>query len=462
MSPPLYEIQPLPDDPTKAELQFNLHAGQMRAFESRKRFVLVCAGTQSGKTAFGPVWLYNEIRTRGPGDYMVVTPTYPLLVKKALPEFLRLFKRQLKLGEYQTQQKVFTFSLAKNISMFGGAGLETPTQVFFGHASDPESLESATAKAAWLDEAGQKSFRFGSWEAIVRRLSIHQGRILITTTPYSSVGWLKELLWDPWNESKGTHPLFDVIRFDSTENPAFPREEFERARAALPRWRFDLFYRGIFTRPAGLIYASFDPSRHKIPRISIPPEWPRFVGLDFGGVNTAAVFFAEERIGTKPTGRLIAYREYKAGDRSAADHCFHIQKGEPRIPICAGGSKSEGQWRREFAAGGTVNGQRVPGLPIHGPAKTENEAVVEVGINRVYAEFSRDRLVIFEDLYGLLDELSTYSRELDEMGEATATIDCKEQYHYLDSVRYIIGHLNRDKPTRIYRGSVASPGLQNL
>ena len=24
---------------------------------------------------------------------------------------------------------------------------------------------------------------------------------------------------------------------------------------------------------------------------------------------------------------------------------------EPRIPTCAGGSKSEGQWRREFAAG---------------------------------------------------------------------------------------------------------------
>ena len=69
----------------------------------------------------------------------------------------------------------------------------------------------------------------------LRRFSIHKDRILITTTPYSSVGWLKELLWDPWNESKGTHELIDVIRFDSTENPAFPREEFERARATLPR-----------------------------------------------------------------------------------------------------------------------------------------------------------------------------------------------------------------------------------
>jgi hypothetical protein len=462
--PPLYEIKPLPDDPTKGELQFNLHAGQARAYDSRKRFVLVCAGAQSGKTAFGPVWLYSEILKRGPGDYLVVTPTDPLLVKKALPEFLRLFKVNLKLGDYQTQQKIFTFSQAKNIAMFGGAGLETPTQIFFGHASDPDSLESATAKAAWLDEAGMKNFRLGSWEAIMRRLSIHQGRVLITTTPYSSTGWLKQTLWDPWNESKGTHALIDVVRFDSTENPAFPREEFERAQETLPRWRFDLFYRGVFSRPAGLIYGSFDEHKHKIPRINIPPEWPRFLGLDFGGVNTAGIFLAEERVGAKPTGRLIAYREYMAGERSAAQHCYHLMKGEPRIPLCAGGSTSEGQWRMEFHAGGTAkdergNHVRVHGLPIHGPDQSD----VEVGINRVYKAFALGQLLVFEDLHGFLDELQNYSRELNEMGEATEKIDAIETFHFVDALRYIIGYLKPDKPkSTMNKSPIAFRGLQNL
>jgi hypothetical protein len=41
-----------------------------------------------------------------------------------------------------------------------------------------------------------------------------------------------------------------------------------------------------------------------------------------------------------------------------------LNSPEPRIPICAGGSKSEGQWRREFAAGGTVNGVRVAGTQL--------------------------------------------------------------------------------------------------
>jgi hypothetical protein len=144
------------------------------------------------------------------------------------------------------QQKVFTFNSSGEAWAFG-APQHAPTQIFFGHATDSESLESATAKAAWLDEAGQKKFRLGSWEAILRRLSIHEGRALITTTPYD-LGWLKQLLWDPWQDAKRNHPLIDVIRFDSIQNPAFPRRELERARDTLPGWKFDLFYRAISGR----------------------------------------------------------------------------------------------------------------------------------------------------------------------------------------------------------------------
>ena len=61
-----------------------------------------------------------------------------------------------------------------------------------------------------------------------------------------------------------------------------------------------------------------------------PPDWPRFLGLDFGGVNTAGIFFAQERDAYhKPTGRLLAYREYRGGDRSAAEHCYHLMQ-----PFC--------------------------------------------------------------------------------------------------------------------------------
>lgn len=392
----------------KSGLRYNFHRGQKKAWHSESRFVCVLAGTQGGKTSFGPPWLHREIQRRGPGDYMIVTPSYPLLQLKALPEFLRHFKGRLNLGDYHIAGKRFEFH-------------DSETNVFFGHAQDPESLESATAKAVWLDEAGQNKFKLESWEAIQRRLSIHQGRALITTTPYN-LGWLKQKVWDRW---KAGDPAFDVIRFDSTENPAFPREEFERARATLPAWKFDLFYRAIFTRPAGLIYDAFDEERHKVPRFKIPNDWQRYLGVDFGGVNTAAIFFAEEP-GTK---RLYLYREYKAGGRTAADHARVLLDGEPMVPICVGGSKSEGQWRSEFQAAG---------LPMQEPAVSGPDSV-EVGIDRVYGMHKRNELFVFDDLEGYLEEKQTYSRKLDPSGEPIEDIEDKNRFHFMDAERYIIG-----------------------
>ncbi len=388
---------------------------------SDRRFVLVLAGTQAGKTFLGPHWLYREIRRCGPGDYLVVAPTYPLMQLKALPEFLRFFKQTLNVGDFiGSPVRRFTFSREGSARTFGDQADNVDTCVYFGHAGDPDSLESATAKAAWLDEAGQEGFKLGSWEALQRRLSIHQGRALITTTPYN-LGWLKQQVYDRWRSHDAD---YDVISFTSLENPAFPRAEYERAERTLPRWKFDLFYRAQFTRPAGMIYDCYDESVHVVPRFALDPRWPRFVGLDFGGVNTAAVFLAREPV----SGRLYAYREYKAGGRTAAEHAAVLHAGEVMLPLGVGGAKSEDQWRDEFSAAG---------LPVQAPPVWE----VEVGIDRVYGAFRGGDLFLFSDLAGLRDELGSYSRELDSNGEPTEKIAAKETYHRLDALRYIVSYL---------------------
>jgi hypothetical protein len=423
-------------------LRIEFHPGQLRAWDSAKRIVCVLAGTQGGKTSFGPLWLWREIKTRGPGDYLVVAPTFPLLGRKALPEFRRMFEERrwsqrpeaepVQLGEYVGSPAArFTFSPEGCRLMFGHIP-DVSTNVYFGHASDPDSLEAATAKAAWLDEAGQKKFRLGSWEAILRRLSVHQGRILVTTTPYD-LGWLKQQLWDPWMDASRNHPLIDVIRFDSTENPAFPPAEYERARASLPRWKFDLYYRAIFTRPAGLIYDNFDEDLHKVPRFALPAAWPRFLGLDFGGVNTAGLFYAKEMDagGNHWTGRLYLYREYKAGGRTAAGHVKALLDGEQCRPFAVGGSASEDQWRQEFCSAG---------LAVHEPAITGADSV-EVGIDRVYGAHAKGEILVFDDLAGYLDEKLSYSRELDESGQPTEKIEDKDSFHLMDAERYIVGYL---------------------
>ena len=246
------------------------------------------------------------------------------------------------------------------------------------------------------------------------------GRALLTTTVYN-LGWLKTQIYDKW---KAGDSDYEVISFDSIANPVFPPAEYERARRDLPRWKFDMLYRGRFTRPAGLIYGSFNEDLHKVPRFAIPEAWPRYLGLDFGGVNTAGVFYAAE----PNTERLYVYREYKAGGRTAAGHAEHLRRGEPMIPTCVGGSKSEGQWRNEFRSGG---------LPVRTPTISD----VEVGIDRVYGAHKRAEIFVFDDLHGYLEEKNTYSRKLDENGEPTEDIEDKETFHFMDAERYIVGWL---------------------
>lgn len=399
--------------------RFKDHPGQRRVFGSKKRFVLMLAGTQSGKTVTGPWWLLKKIAERGRGDYLVAAPTYPLMQKKVLPEFLGLLKRRLQLGEYRVADRIFEISARGQEVLFGGVKTDQPTQIFFGHAQDPDSLESATAKAAWCDEPGQKKFKLGSWEAIQRRLSIYEGPVLLTTTPYV-LGWLKNELHD---KAKAGHPNIDLIQFASTMNPTFPRAEFERMQAIMPKWKFNMMYRGIFERPAGMIYDCFT-SDHKKPRFDIPASWSRYLGLDFGGANTAGVFLAKH----PETGVYYAYREYHAGSRTAAEHARKLREGEGALTVF-GGAKSEGQWRREFKAGGLV---------IHEPTVKE----VEVGIDRTYELFKTKKLLVFDDLAGLIDETESYSRVLDENQEPTEVIEDKSKYHRIDALRYICTHIN--------------------
>jgi hypothetical protein len=405
-------------------LHYDFHVGQTRAWDSLARFVCVLSGTQGGKTTFGPPWLYREIQLRGPGDYLIATPTFPLLYVKALPEFRNFFEKTLKLGRFiVTPVRRFEFSRDGMWQAFGEKFVHTPTTIYFGHANDPDSLEAATYKAAWLDEAGQKKFKLGSWESIQRRLSIFEGRVLFTTTPYY-LGWLKRQVAD--------RAIFDqqyeVIRFESIANPAFPMSEWMRMAATLPQWKFDLFYRALWSRPAGLIYDNFAPA-DKIEPFNVPREWKRYVGVDFGAVNLAALYYAEH----PEDGTYYAYKIYYPREkRTAAEHVVQIRAHEPENIIAVGGAPSEDQWRMEF---------KTAGLDVKKPPVKD----VEVGIDRVYAAHNARRIKVFKNLERYIDEKESYARVLDDSGEATEEIEDKGDYHIMDCERYLWAWLGENK-----------------
>lgn len=420
-------------------LELDFHPGQWSAWDSRRRFVGVLAGTQGGKTSWGPWWLHREIYDpavgRGAGDYLAVTATFDLFKLKMLPALRQVFEDVTRCGRYWPSARVM--ELADPEGRYWARRADDPMwgRIILRSADSPGGLESASARGAWLDEAGQDRFTLDAWRAVTRRLALSLGRCLITTTLYN-FGWLKTEFYDRW---KGGDPEYDVVHFDSTVNPSFPASEWGRARETMPSWLFDMTYRGLFDRPAGWIYDCFldahYPEGHLVERFPVPGHWPRYVGMDFGGTNTAAVLFAFD-----PEARVLyAYREYRGGKLTAAGHARNVREGEPDRLVCVGGSGSEQQWRDEFNAAG---------LYVYPPDTFD----VEVGIARTYGGIKAGRVYFFDDLATTLRMLRGYSRQLDAAGLATDEIKDKKLYHELDAVRYLLGWLF--SPARVGPGVV--------
>lgn len=398
-------------------LRIEFHPGQTRAWESTARFVAIIAGTQSGKTSFTPIWLQREIKTCGLGDYLAVTANYDLFKLKLLPEMQRFYESYFG-WKYQASDRVF--SSPKTISAPGSRTIPY-NRIILRSAKAEGGLESSSANAAVLDEFGHPDVKVEAWEAVQRRLSLSMGRVLFSTTPYN-MGYLKTEVYDRWVAGD---PDFEVINFKSTMNPAFPIAEYERMKKKLPLWKFKMFYDGIFEKPAGIIFDTFGAA-DTCPRFKLSDKWQRYLGIDFGGVNTAGLFYAEE----PNTKKLYLYREYKQPKKTAAGHVTDLLVGEPMIPIAVGGAPSEDQWRLEFKAGG---------LPIRRPPIKD----VEVGIDRVYEAHKNHEIIVFDDLKGYLDEKRTYSRKLNSAGEPTEDIANKNDFHYMDGERYIISFIKR-------------------
>ncbi len=432
MAKELYEIE---DEIVK----LNLHPGQTKAWKSEKRFVCVCAGVQSGKTSFGPWWLFREIQRCGGGDFLCISATYDLYKMKMGPELRNVFETLLGIGRFWSSERIIELknpetnqfeALVASDPMWARIILRSASAGGKKTREGVSGLESATIKAAWLDEVGLDSFSFAAYDAILRRLSLSEGRALLTTTLYN-INFLKR---EVYNRFLKGDPDYDVISFSSIDNPAFPRAEYERARRTLPSWKFNMLYKGIWDIPTGMIYSNYD-SVHVVEPFQIPSEWPRYAGIDFGAVHNSSVWIAED-VSTKS---LYVYRVTLEGGLSTKQHAanaLYRAKGE-RVVKFTGGSKSEGQSRKDWSAAG-VNVLKPPFYDF------------EPGIDQVFSLLGEKRLFFFDncelgapnttetEFKNIFDELSQYSRKLDGNGEPTPQINEKEKYHRLDALRYAV------------------------
>jgi hypothetical protein len=408
---------------TGGELHLNLNEAQRKVDQSKKRFVCLFAGTQGGKTSYAPWWLWFRIlETLTPdvlNDYIVVTSTYPLMNMKLLPTFVDVFDNILGIGKLKITERVIYFE-------YNGC----KGRIFFCSAENPESLESATAKAAVLDECGQVQFKREAWEAIKRRLHLYQGRVLFITTLYTGGGWLKTDFYDHWKKQDEIGQDIDLFQYPSTVNPKFSVKEFENAKLTYPEWKFKLLYLGEFANAVGLVYDSFDTDLCLMSRNNWPvhPSWPRYCGMDFGN-DTAAMFYAVD----PGTGFVYADREYLAKGMTTEQHVDALKAMSANWNVIkrngGKGDKGDDGWRGDF----TKAGWRV---------QQPNVQAVEIGIQRVYTLHKTNKLFVCSDLYEYLKEKQSYSYKLDSDNRATGDIENKQRFHLMDAERYILSEFS--------------------
>lgn len=351
-------------------LRIKLHSGQYKVWESDARYVAMIAGTGAGKSWFGPIWLYREIQRYPQDDFLVVSPTYTMFQRIVLPRMLE-FMMSVAMIEYKATERALY--------------LPTGGKIYFGSADNPLTLEGVHVRAAWIDEAGQ--MRREAWEVIQRRVGYHKGRILLTTTPYN-LGWLKTELYDRW---KAGDKNYDVIQFASIVNPAYPKEEFERAKATMPEWKFKMFYLGQFAKPEGMVYQDFNEQKQLIDAFEIPKSWRRVAGMDFGYNNPSAVVWTA----ISPDDEIYIYREYYERGKiieELADEIIDRSRGEEIDAIYCDPSNPA-----------AIEELRRKDLP----AQAADNAVKQ-GIEAVIEAMRGNRLYIFKGLNNLLDELENY------------------------------------------------------
>jgi len=380
------EIKPFLVKHSPDNWEVNPSAPQSQVLISQHLVTGMQAGTGSGKTSVLALWLKMEMERRGPGDYLAISPTFPLMELR----FLETLKEVFGAAEGWVHKPGY-----HRFETMARDGTRPAYQIFLGSGINPDSLESATVKATIIDELAQSQFPRQSWEAIRRRNAFNNG-----------------------------DPTINIIQCPSISNPAYPIEQWEYAKQTLPPWKFRMFHEGIYEKPSGLIYDAFDEETHVIDRFTIDwDDYTAFVGHDFGPSNTAAVWVAQHN----KSGHIFVYRDYHRGGISVGQHAEEFRRLSQGEAIR---NRIGGAWGEEEA--------RYAYLASSWPILKPNIRDVKAGIQRVYSFMANHQFWVMRDCHDFLRELLTYTRELDENYEVKENIQNKSRFHLMDALRYVM------------------------
>jgi PBSX family phage terminase large subunit len=388
-------------------MDFQPHSeNQARIFTSTARFIAVITGIQWGKTTGGAVWLlakvFKDYDAGLRGDYLIAAPTQKILQQSTMPKFKEFFPSDW--GVWREQKSCFELNWNKGDS-------DEPCRIYVRSMDEPEHIEGMTIRAAWLDEAGQ--MKAAAWTNVQGRLSIAQGPCLMTSTPYAN-NWFNREVFQRWKKGDTN---YDVIVGASSDNPWFPKEEFLRAKQTLPEPIFRRRYLGEFVQLEGLVYPEFTDD-HVVEPFDIPPEWPRFAGLDFGKKDPNAIM----GITCDPaTGIYYVFFEFYKAEQRLSALADALDRGNFGHTLCDPAAAQLIKELREV---------------YHVRSLVEADNDIGIGIERLGSMFKEKKLKVFSSCRNLIDELENYVYPAADPDRSTPDKPIHRNCHALDALRY--------------------------
>lgn len=222
------------------ELCFDLHPGQIKVFESKKRFTITVAGRRWGKSRLSAVRLLVEgLKEKNEFGYSILDKDV-YYIAPTFQQAKDVMWRQIKnLG-----QDIIHSTLENT----GIVRLKNGRHIHLKGSDKPDSLRGVGLSFAVLDEYA--TMKPETWEEIIRpTLTDVKGQAMFIGTPAG-----KNHFYQLYLEALQNPNLWDVFEFKTSDNPFLEPEEIEAARTSMSHEGFRQEYEATFASGGGQVF----------------------------------------------------------------------------------------------------------------------------------------------------------------------------------------------------------------
>lgn len=209
------------------------------------------------------------------------------------------------------------------------------SEVVIGGLDKDTKIMSAEYDLIYIQEATE--IAIGDWEAALTRLRnnvMPYQQLIADCNPSAPTHWLKH------RADSGLTQMYYSVHEDNPwlwdgNNWTAEGQSYLGTLDSLTGVRHERLRLGRWAAAEGLIYESWEPAVHIVDSAPIPPEWPRYLAIDFGYKNP----FVCQWWAQSPDDELYLYRELVAAEQLVEDLAREVvvlsaDEPRPRTVIC--------------------------------------------------------------------------------------------------------------------------------